>query len=76
MNQHDMVVNPFNSCDDSEKKFYALAKGAPEVIAKFLKEVPAEYEKTYKHWSRSGCRVLAVAWRCISGSHQVHEVRI
>ncbi|KAH7128108.1 cation-transporting ATPase 4 [Dendryphion nanum] len=41
-------------------------KGAPETIRKMLVEVPPNYEETYKHFTRNGGRVLALAYKFLS----------
>lgn len=38
-------------------------KGAPETIMKMLIEIPANYEETYKYFTRKGSRVLALAFK-------------
>ncbi|KAG8882698.1 hypothetical protein FRB97_007838 [Tulasnella sp. 331] len=40
-------------------------KGAPETIKTMLQTVPAEYDETYKYFTRRGSRVLALAWKNI-----------
>ncbi|PRT55172.1 Manganese-transporting ATPase 1 [Wickerhamiella sorbophila] len=40
-------------------KLLVAVKGAPETIQKMLVKVPADYEETYKHFTREGSRVLA-----------------
>lgn len=41
--------------------YWALAKGAPETIAKYLSNVPNGYEKIYRKFASEGARVLALA---------------
>lgn len=53
----------------SENRIYALTKGAPETIAQLLLEKPANYEETYRHYTRQGCRVLAMAIRDLGNSY-------
>lgn len=50
---------------NTSKQFYVVAKGAPEVIAEFLTEVPARYAETYRSYARQGCRVLALAYKAL-----------
>jgi cation-transporting ATPase 13A1 len=45
----------------------ALAKGAPEVMRSFFAHVPASYDACHNSFSRTGCRVLALGWRDVSG---------
>lgn len=41
----------------------AAVKGAPETIKTMLAEVPAEYDDTYKWFTRRGSRVLALGMK-------------
>jgi len=48
-----------------------LSKGAPEVLSKYMKELPGDYEKTYLKYVKSGGRVLALAYKYVQKmSHQ------
>lgn len=40
-----------------------LCKGAPEVVEKFLKTVPAGYKENYVHYVKNGARVLVIAYK-------------
>ena len=40
-----------------------LTKGAPEVIRRFLKEIPQNYDKCYLKYVKNGARVLALAYK-------------
>lgn len=42
-----------------------LSKGAPEVLKKFMKSIPADYDETYLKFVKNGARVLAMAYKCI-----------
>lgn len=42
---------------------FVAVKGAPETIKKMLINVPEGYDDTYKHYTRAGKRVLALATR-------------
>ncbi|RDL30843.1 Cation-transporting ATPase [Venustampulla echinocandica] len=55
-------------------------KGAPETIMKMLVNVPADYEETYKYFTRRGSRVLALAYKHLSvdselGSGRINELK-
>ena len=55
-------------------------KGAPETIMKMLVKVPADYEETFKYFTRKGSRVLALAYRHLStdqelGSGKINELK-
>ncbi|KJZ78669.1 hypothetical protein HIM_02060 [Hirsutella minnesotensis 3608] len=45
------------------KGTFVGVKGAPETIMKMLVQVPADYEETYKYFTRKGSRVLALAYK-------------
>ncbi|SPO01543.1 probable SPF1 - P-type ATPase - unknown function [Cephalotrichum gorgonifer] len=51
-------------------------KGAPETIMKFLTTVPADYEETYKHFTRKGSRVLALAYKTLSTDNELGAAKI
>jgi len=42
-----------------------LSKGAPEVLSKFMKEKPADYDQIYIKHVKEGSRVLALAYKNI-----------
>lgn len=44
-------------------KLIAAVKGAPETIKGMLKEVPTDYDETYKWYTRQGSRVLALGMK-------------
>ncbi|KAF8853725.1 hypothetical protein BDZ45DRAFT_66575 [Acephala macrosclerotiorum] len=55
-------------------------KGAPETIMKMLVTVPADYEETFKYFTRKGSRVLALAYKHLStdselGSGKINELK-
>lgn len=55
-------------------------KGAPETIMKMLVKVPADYEETFKYFTRRGSRVLALAYKHLSvdaeiGSGKINELK-
>ena len=55
-------------------------KGAPETIMKMLVNVPADYEETFKYFTRKGSRVLALAYKHLSidselGSGKINELK-
>lgn len=59
---------------------FAGVKGAPETIQKFLVKVPADYEETFKYFTRKGSRVLALAFKHLStdaelGSGKINELK-
>ncbi|KAI1497909.1 cation pump, Ca2+ pump [Biscogniauxia marginata] len=55
-------------------------KGAPETIMKMLVTVPADYEETYKYFTRRGSRVLALAYKQLTtegelGSGKINDLK-
>jgi manganese-transporting P-type ATPase len=51
------------SVEDASKQteYKVLTKGAPEVVRKLLKSVPANYDKAYLKYVKDGARVLVLA---------------
>jgi magnesium-transporting ATPase (P-type) len=60
----------------------ALVKGAPETIQEFLSVVPEGYEETYKAAARRGGRVIALAYKKMTGDvsnetlHKLHRQEV
>jgi magnesium-transporting ATPase (P-type) len=40
-----------------------VSKGAPEVLKKYMKDLPADYDDIYLPYVKDGGRVLALAWK-------------
>ncbi|KAH8391365.1 manganese-transporting ATPase 13A1 [Drosophila serrata] len=61
----------------NDVKHIGAVKGAPEVIQKMLREVPADYEKVYLEYARRGARVLALGIKDfgILGNQKVRELK-
>ncbi|GME82764.1 unnamed protein product [Ambrosiozyma monospora] len=60
----------------NNKETLVAVKGAPETIAERLVQVPPKYEETYKYFTRSGSRVLALAYKVLdSGKSFEHTER-
>jgi cation-transporting ATPase 13A1 len=51
-------------------------KGAPETVMKMLTTVPRGYEDTYKHFTRVGSRVLALAYKQLTTDSEMGAARI
>lgn len=49
-------------------RIMVAAKGAPETIKHRLTSVPENYDATFKHYTRSGSRVLALAYKFLDAS--------
>lgn len=54
----------------------AAVKGAPETIRKMLINAPPNYEETFKHFTRNGGRVLALAYKYLSDEGEWGQNRI
>ncbi|KAH8923119.1 hypothetical protein BT69DRAFT_1350398 [Atractiella rhizophila] len=50
---------------ENTKKTLVAVKGAPETLKGMYKELPREYEATYKHFAQRGSRVLALGYKWI-----------
>ena len=58
------------------KSTIAAVKGAPETIRNMLVNIPPSYEETYKHFTRNGGRVLALAYKHLSEDGEWGQNRI
>lgn len=58
------------------KGTFAGVKGAPETIQKMLTEVPADYEETFKYFTRKGSRVLALAYKQLTTDGELGAAKI
>ncbi|TVY84184.1 Manganese-transporting ATPase [Lachnellula suecica] len=63
-----------------QRNTFVGVKGAPETIMKMLVKVPADYEETFKYFTRKGSRVLALAYKHLStdtelGSGKINELK-
>lgn len=61
---------------DKLRGTFAGVKGAPETIMKMLTHVPADYEETFKYFTRKGSRVLALAYKMLSVDSELGAGRI
>ena len=55
---------------------FAGVKGAPETIMNMLVHVPADYEETYKYFTRKGSRVLALAYKQLTNESELGASKI
>lgn len=51
-------------------------KGAPETIRTMLVNTPPHYEETFKHFTRNGARVLALAYKYLSTESELSQSRV
>lgn len=56
-------------------EYFAVCKGAPEVLEQLLSLVPKDYEKMYKGYVTGGYRVLALGYKVLQGGSE-HSVKI
>jgi cation-transporting ATPase 13A1 len=69
-----VLVN--NSNGRKVKSTFVGVKGAPETIRKMLVNVPANYEETFKHFTRNGGRVLGLAYKFLAEEGEWGQNRI
>jgi manganese-transporting P-type ATPase len=55
---------------------FVAVKGAPETIMKMLVTVPADYEETFKYFTRKGSRVLALAYKQLTADGEMSAAKI
>jgi cation-transporting ATPase 13A1 len=72
------LINP--ETGKKVRNTFVGVKGAPETIMKMLVNVPNDYEETFKHFTRKGSRVLALAFKHLStdtelGSGKINELK-
>ncbi|KAF2639587.1 cation-transporting ATPase 4 [Massarina eburnea CBS 473.64] len=58
------------------KSTFVGVKGAPETIRNMLVDTPPNYEETYKHYTRNGGRVLALAYKYLAQDAELGMARI
>ncbi|OQE07865.1 hypothetical protein PENVUL_c012G01543 [Penicillium vulpinum] len=58
------------------KSTFVGVKGAPETINTMLVNTPPNYEETYKHFTRNGARVLALAYKYLSSESELSQSRV
>lgn len=58
------------------KSTFVGVKGAPETIRKMLVDTPPNYEETFKHFTRNGGRVLALAYKYLAQDAELGMTRI
>jgi len=51
--------------DSSSRRLFAAVKGAPETLKPMYSSLPADYDETYKRFTRRGSRVLALGYKFI-----------
>lgn len=57
--------------DQVGNHYRVLSKGAPEILKKFMKEVPSDYDSLYLKHVKEGSRVLALAYKPIQKMSQL-----
>ncbi|KAJ5155953.1 Cation transporting ATPase [Penicillium capsulatum] len=55
------------------KATFVSVKGAPETIRTMLVNTPPNYEETFKHFTRNGARVLALAYKYLSSEAELSQ---
>lgn len=74
------MVNGISKTGKKVKGTFVGVKGAPETIMKMLVHVPADYEETFKYFTRKGSRVLALAYKQLTvdselGAGKINELK-
>ncbi|KAH7071845.1 hypothetical protein BKA63DRAFT_58608 [Paraphoma chrysanthemicola] len=69
-----VIVN--NKTGKKVRSTFVGVKGAPETIRKMLVNTPPNYEETFKHFTRNGGRVLALAYKFLSEEGEWGQNRI
>ncbi|KAF2261297.1 hypothetical protein CC78DRAFT_619529 [Lojkania enalia] len=74
-----VLINDHKSKHKAKHTFVGV-KGAPETIRKMLVDVPPHYEETFKHFTRNGGRVLALAYKFLArdselGMHRINDLK-
>lgn len=69
--------HPYASTSSSSggRRNFVFTKGAPEILANHLAEVPSYYNATYFHHMSRGRRVLALAYKTIPSSTDLKSMR-
>lgn len=70
------IVHNNRQTSKTTKSTFVGVKGAPETIRTMLVDAPLEYEDTYKHFTRNGSRVLALAYKYLSKDNELGQNRI
>lgn len=70
------VVTSNRQTGRKTKGTFVGVKGAPETIRKMLVDVPPKYEETFKHFTRNGGRVLALAYKYLHESDEIGQNKI
>ncbi|KHJ33104.1 putative cation-transporting atpase 4 [Erysiphe necator] len=61
-----IITNQNPGSNKKIRSTFLGVKGAPETIMKMLIKIPTNYEETYKHFTRKGSRVLALAFKFLA----------
>ncbi|CAD6928421.1 unnamed protein product [Tilletia controversa] len=55
--------------DGGSRRLFAAVKGAPETLKTMYASVPADYDETYKRFTRRGSRVLALGYKFVESTN-------
>ncbi|KAH9475933.1 Manganese-transporting ATPase 4 [Psilocybe cubensis] len=75
------LLPPSSSSSHGHGQLVAAVKGAPETIKGMLRDVPRDYDETYKWYTRQGSRVLALAmkeveWMGLDRINKLHRADV
>jgi manganese-transporting P-type ATPase len=60
--------------EKTDNRLRVLSKGAPEVLKKYMKTYPSNYDETYLQYTKNGSRVLAVAYKDVPKMTPVEQM--
>jgi cation-transporting ATPase 13A1 len=70
-----VIINDKKNKRKSRHTFVGV-KGAPETIRNMLVDIPPNYEETFKHFTRNGGRVLALAYKFLAKDSELVQKTI
>ena len=70
------VIHNDRKTSKKTKSTLVSVKGAPETIRTMLVHAPPKYEETFKYFTRNGARVLALAYKQLSGEAEFSQRHI
>lgn len=59
------IVTIDDSKNNINNEYRVLSKGAPEVLKKFMTNIPSGYDKGYLKYVKNGARVLAMGYKVL-----------
>ncbi|KAH3672782.1 hypothetical protein WICPIJ_010010, partial [Wickerhamomyces pijperi] len=72
--QFSSALKRSSSISKVNNQVLVSCKGAPETIKDMLVDAPSNYEETFKSFTRSGSRVLALAYKYLNTDKNIDSV--